>query len=192
MIFYVFVATWPKTVSGFACTAGTTASVVVIKNDKIYVAHVGDSSVVVGSKETSCADPKFRAHLVTIDHKPESPKERKRIESNGGKVLAKSGVHRVVWRRPRPSHKGPVRRSTPIDDIPFLAVARALGDLWSYNPDQDVFVVSPDPDTAVYDLDLVRHRSIILASDGLWNMVRPLEAILKVEATTHINVSVIS
>lgn len=66
MIFYVFVATWPKTVSGFACTAGTTASVVVIKNDKIYVAHVGDSSVVVGSKETSCADPKFRAHLVTI------------------------------------------------------------------------------------------------------------------------------
>lgn len=43
-------------------------------------------------------------------------------------VIKKSGVNRVVWKRPRLTHNGPVRRSTVIDQIPFLAVARALGE----------------------------------------------------------------
>lgn len=61
------------------------------------------------------------------DHKPDSPEEIKRIERVGGQVVAKAGVQRVVWNRPNISNKGPVRRSTPIDKIPFLAVARSLG-----------------------------------------------------------------
>jgi protein phosphatase 1D len=44
-------------------------------------------------------------------------------------VVSKSGVPRVVWNRPRLGHRGPVRRSTHIDEIPFLAVARSLGEL---------------------------------------------------------------
>lgn len=65
-------------------------------------------------------------------------------------MVSKSGVPRVVWNRPKLGHTGPVgdgflglpdllsqvRRSTPVDEIPFLAVARALGDLWSYNSKQ--------------------------------------------------------
>ena len=58
----------------------------------------------------------------------------------------------MVWNRPRLGHTGPVRRSTPVDEIPFLAVARALGDLWSYNSKRDIFVVSPDPDLHVYTI----------------------------------------
>ena len=61
------------------------------------------------------------------DHKPDCPKELKRIQSNGGAVVAKAGVQRVVWNRPKKPHQGPIRRSTPIDKIPFLAIARALG-----------------------------------------------------------------
>jgi len=57
-------------------------------------------------------------------------------------------------------HTGPVRRSTPIDEVPFLAVARALGDLWSYNSKKDVFVVSPEPDLHVYSIDISKHRSV--------------------------------
>ena len=68
---------------------------------------------------------------------------------------------------------GPVRRSTPIDEIPFLAVARSLGDLWSYNVEHDVFVVSPEPDTYVYPIDIAKHRCLILGTDGAWNMLRP-------------------
>ena len=62
-----------------------------------------------------------------MDHKPESDVELARIEASGGKVVEKSGVPRVVWHRPRANHQGPVRRSTLIDEVPFLAVARALG-----------------------------------------------------------------
>lgn len=65
--------------------------------------------------------------MLTKDHKPEGKEEKHRIEQSGGKVVNKSGVPRVVWNRPRLGHQGPVRRSTPIDEIPFLAVARSLG-----------------------------------------------------------------
>ena len=37
--------------------------------------------------------------------------------------------------------------------------------------------VSPVPDVYVYDLHKSKEQFIILASDGLWNMIRPLEAV---------------
>ena len=40
-----------------------------------------------------------------------------------------------------------------------------------------MYVVSPDPDVSSYTVDLSKHRYIILASDGLWNMVKPQEAV---------------
>ncbi|XP_043855493.1 protein phosphatase 1D isoform X3 [Dromiciops gliroides] len=169
-------AEWPKTMTGLPSTSGTTASVVIIRGTKMYVAHVGDSGVVLGVQD----DPKddfVRAVEVTQDHKPELPKERERIEGLGGSVINKSGVNRVVWKRPRLTHNGPVRRSTVIDQIPFLAVARALGDLWSYDFYTGEFVVSPEPDTSVHTLDPQKHKYIILGSDGLWNMIPPQDAI---------------
>ena len=42
-----------------------------------------------------------------------------------------------------------------------MAVARALGDLWSYNAKDDIYVVSPDPDLHVYDLNILK---------GMWRM----------------------
>ncbi|XP_061461378.1 protein phosphatase 1D isoform X2 [Rhineura floridana] len=167
---------WPKTMTGLPSTSGTTASVVIIRGTKMYVAHVGDSGVVLGVQD----DPKddfIRAVEVTQDHKPDLPRERRRIEGLGGSVINKSGVNRVVWKRPRLTHNGPVRRSTVIDQIPFLAVARALGDLWSYDFYSGEFVVSPEPDTSVHTLDPQKHKYIILGSDGLWNMIPPQEAI---------------
>ncbi|KAM3850357.1 protein phosphatase, Mg2+/Mn2+ dependent, 1Db [Diretmus argenteus] len=167
---------WPKTLTGLPSTSGTTASVVVIRGNRMYVAHVGDSAVVLGVQDDP-TDQFIRAVEVTQDHKPELPRERQRIEGLGGSVIKKSGVNRVVWKRPRLSHNGPVRRSTVIDQIPFLAVARALGDLWSYDFYSGEFVVSPEPDTSVVTLDPRKHRYIILGSDGLWNMVPPQDAI---------------
>ncbi|KAG7279751.1 hypothetical protein CRUP_021367, partial [Coryphaenoides rupestris] len=169
-------AEWPKTLTGLPSTSGTTASVVVIRGNRMYVAHVGDSAVVLGVQDDS-SDQFIKAVEVTQDHKPELPRERERIEGLGGSVIKKSGVNRVVWKRPRLSHNGPVRRSTVIDQIPFLAVARALGDLWSYDFYSGEFVVSPEPDTSVVTLDPKKHRYIILGSDGLWNMVPPQDAI---------------
>ncbi|XP_076473008.1 uncharacterized protein LOC143302292 isoform X2 [Babylonia areolata] len=111
------------------------------------------------------------------DHKPDNPEEKERIERCGGSVVAKAGVQRVVWSRPKVNHKGPIRRSTQIDKIPFLAVARSLGDLWSYDYFKEQFVVSPDPDVSVMTLEPGRHRCLVLGSDGLWNMLSPVESV---------------
>nr|AAH72934.1 MGC80458 protein [Xenopus laevis] len=166
---------WPKTMTGLPSTSGTTASVVIIRGNKMYVAHVGDSGVVFGLQNGT--RDTLKAVEVTQDHKPELPRERERIEGLGGSVINKCGVNRVVWKRPRLTHNGPVRRSTVIDQIPFLAVARALGDLWSYDFYSGEFVVSPEPDTSVHTIDPQKHKFIIIGSDGLWNMVSAQDAI---------------
>ncbi|CAG9770357.1 unnamed protein product [Ceutorhynchus assimilis] len=170
---------WPRTNSGLPSTAGTTASVAFIRRGKIYIGHVGDSGVVLGYQEPGNAD--WKAKPLTKDHKPESPEEIKRIESCGGKVVAKSGVPRVVWNRPRVGHQGPVRRSTLIDEIPFLAVARSLGDLWSYNSQMNEFIVSPDPDCSVVEIDPNVHRCLIFGTDGLFNMLSASNAVYIVQ-----------
>jgi len=45
-------------------------------------------------------------------------------------------------------------------EIPFLAIARSLGDHWSYNIDTKEFVVSPDPDVGVVAIDPAKFRLI--------------------------------
>ncbi|ETN61344.1 protein phosphatase 2c [Anopheles darlingi] len=180
---------WPKTSSGLPSTAGTTASIAFIRRGKIYIGHVGDSGIVLGYQRdrdpandgsAPHEDPqgcRWVATPLTKDHKPESYAEKMRIMSCGGKVVAKSGVPRVVWNRPRIGHKGPVRRSTPFDEIPFLAVARSLGDLWSYNSAVNKFIVSPVPDVSVIKIDPKRFRCLIFGTDGLWNVLTPKNAV---------------
>nr|XP_012138882.1 PREDICTED: uncharacterized protein LOC100877954 isoform X1 [Megachile rotundata] len=176
---------WPRTASGLPSTAGTTASIAFIRKGKIYIGHVGDSGIILGYQDDG--DPQWRAKALTRDHKPESVPEMLRIRKSGGKVVIKSGVPRVVWNRPRIGHKGPVRRSTHIDEIPFLAVARSLGDLWSYNSELDTFVVSPEPDVNVVAIDVESHRCLIFGTDGLWNMLTPQAAVAIVQAADRHN-----
>lgn len=40
--------TWPRRADQFYSTSGTSATVVFIKNGKMYTAHVGDSRIVLG------------------------------------------------------------------------------------------------------------------------------------------------
>ncbi|XP_078044193.1 protein phosphatase 2C [Augochlora pura] len=176
---------WPRTASGLPSTAGTTASIAFIRKGKIYIGHVGDSAIILGYQVEG--DPQWRAKALTKDHKPESGSEMMRIRESGGKVISKSGVPRVVWNRPRIGHKGPVRRSTHIDEIPFLAVARSLGDLWSYNSELNTFVVSPEPDVKVVAIDVESHRCLIFGTDGLWNMLTPQSAVAIVQAADRHN-----
>ncbi|KAK4878443.1 hypothetical protein RN001_010949 [Aquatica leii] len=168
-------AKWPKTASGLPSTAGTTASIAFIRRGKIYIGHVGDSAIVLGYQNSDSHG--WMSKPLTKDHKPESAGEIQRIRQCGGKVVSKSGVPRIVWNRPRLGHQGPIRRSTPIDEIPFLAVARSLGDLWSYNSQLDEFVVSPDPDCMVIPIDTNTFRCLIFGTDGLFNMLSPQVAV---------------
>lgn len=166
---------WPRTRHGLPSTSGTTATVVILKSRTLYIAHVGDSGAALGrlSKEN-----KLQAVALTADHKPDVPSEKNRIESLGGKVLSRNGVPRVAWERPvHHGHKGPVRRSTQTESVPFLAISRALGDLWSFDYYRSEFIVSPVPDVRVYKITPGFDKFLIIASDGLWGVMRVEEAV---------------
>ena len=57
---------------------GTTANVLIIKDNKLYFANAGDSRAVISKKG--------KAQAMSIDHKPSLPNELKRIEKAGGWV----------------------------------------------------------------------------------------------------------
>jgi len=83
---------------------------------------------------------------------------------------------RVVWER----SQQPVTNSNTGDEndvkSPFLSVARSLGDLWSVTTNNE-YLVSPIPDVYVHYLDLTKDKFVVLASDGLWNMLKPQEVV---------------
>ncbi|ETE69257.1 Protein phosphatase 1D, partial [Ophiophagus hannah] len=107
-------------------TSGTTASVVIIRGSKMYVAHVGDSGVVLGVQD----DPKdeyVRAVEVTQDHKPELPKERQRIEGLGGRMRPSSIYKVVLDLRPQWSPKFLSLRKTVKGVLPrFMTFLAAI------------------------------------------------------------------
>lgn len=63
----------------------------------------------------------------------------------------------------------------------------SVGDLWSYDYYYEQFIVSPEPDVSVVTIDPKRDRCIILATDGLWNMLSPKETVQIIEAAEQEN-----
>lgn len=123
---------------------GSTAIVAVLIGDKIYLANLGDSRGVIYNYETG------KIVLDTKDHKPDDEKEVKRIEKAGSFVFRKrvGGV---------------------------LAVSRAFGDR-SLKKIGDEYgsgdaPVSPKPDVYVFDRKKGRTYNIVLACDGLWDVM---------------------
>jgi|SRR3989344_2757841 len=96
-------------------------------------------------------DVRGRALRVSRDHKPDDSQERRRIQEAGGFVS--------------PARDGGVARVNG-----SLAVARALGDREYGN------LVSPIPDIKLIDR-LPEHKAIILACDGVWDVISDQEAV---------------
>ena len=96
-----------------------------MRGHHMFVANVGDSRVVLAQD----AGEGLKAVPLTGDHKPEDPLEAQRIKSLGGQIGRSNGVFRVAWNRVSQigRHRGPVLRSTKMESVPFLAIARSLG-----------------------------------------------------------------
>eukprot|EP00899_Mesostigma_viride_P004583 jgi/Mesvir1/14125/Mv12415-RA.1 len=140
--------------------SGTTAVFVVTSDDRIYVGHVGDSRAVLAKEDGRGG---VVAVDLTVDHKPNDPKESHRINNSGGRVdriTTASG-----------SKIGPFRVYAKDKPFPGLAMSRSLGDVFAHSVG-----VSMVPDVTVLALDGTE-VFLLLASDGLWEYFSNKEAV---------------
>jgi len=136
--------------------SGTTAVTVVKQGQDLAIANVGDSRAILG---TMSDDNRLMAVQLTVDLKPNLPKEEERIRQCGGRVFSledEPEVHRV-W--------------LPDDDSPGLAMARAFGDLCLKD-----FGVIAVPEVTYRRLTN-RDQFIVLATDGVWDVLSNQEVV---------------
>jgi len=133
---------------------------------RMLLANIGDSRAVL------CRS--HRAVRLTDDHKPGRADERRRIESKGG-VVDMQGVWRVFT--PGPALFG--GRSV----LWGLAVSRAFGDLLMKDPMRygcagaTGELVTAVPEIHTYDLNPAEDRFLILACDGVWDVLSDEDAV---------------
>lgn len=119
---------------------GCTAVTGLLIGSKLYIANVGDSRAVMSRGGKAIA--------LSIDHKPNRPEERERIENAGG-VVVWAGTWRVGG---------------------VLAVSRAFGD----RPLKKYVVPTPEIRTEAITPE---DEFVIFASDGLWDVMSNQESI---------------
>ena len=128
---------------------GSTAVNAYIVGRRLFIANAGDSeAIVVKSSGTNT-----EAIEMTTVHKPvhnQNSAERTRVEQLGGKVY----YNRVFG---------------------MLAVSRAFGDIQYKNPTAEQNYVIAEPAISMLELD-DQHKFVILACDGLWDVLDHKEA----------------
>ncbi|KAF8748865.1 hypothetical protein HU200_012792 [Digitaria exilis] len=143
--------------------SGCTALSVVKQGDLMVIANVGDSRAVLAT--TSDDGASIAAVQLTVDFKPNLPQEKERIRRCNGEVYSladEPGVYRV-WQ--------------PNRESPGLAMSRAFGDYCV----KDYGVISA-PEVTQRRISS-RDQFVILATDGVWDVLSNEEAVQIVAAT---------
>ncbi|KAF8669284.1 hypothetical protein HU200_051618 [Digitaria exilis] len=138
------------------CSGSTAVTVLKLGSD-LYMANIGDSRAVLGSRDGAAGG--MVAVQLTVDLKPDVPSEAERIKKCRGRVFALQDEPEVprVW--------------LPFDDAPGLAMARAFGDFCL--KDYGVISVPEFFHWSLTDKD----QFVILASDGVWDVLSNQEAV---------------
>ena len=144
--------------------SGSCAIIVIIIENKIYVANVGDSRGLLSKNNGS------EYIIITEDHKPSNENEQKRITENGGEVYQTQTPINGVDNDTLSNQilLGPYRV------LPGrLSVSRTIGDVeakkvqFGGNPK----VIIPNPDIYCYDLNKDDIDFIILGCDGIYDQI---------------------
>lgn len=167
-----------KKMAGNADFSGTTFVCVLIRENEMWSANVGDSratgGVRLGSSEADAAKgPEGSIYFQTIteDQKPDTPAEKERIIAAGGRVFAVQYDDGI---------DGPQRVWLGNMDIPGLAMARSLGDTIAHSAG-----VISEPIITYEILDPEKMAFIVIASDGLWEFMTDQDVIAQVAAAVN-------
>ena len=128
--------------------SGSTCVFALFINKNIFIVNIGDSRCIIGNYQN-------KIKLQTKDHKPNVKKELQRIYQNGG-LITNIDTYRVYVN----------------EQVNGLAISRVIGD----NHYKGFNIVISNPDIYVRNI-LRKNEIMILASDGLWDVVTNLEAI---------------
>ena len=139
-----------------ASASGTTCTIAIHKNEKLWVASVGDSRCIIASRCPVSGE--LKAKEATRDHKPDLPDEMERINQEGGVVIKPhmDVNHRVYVKGFR---------------FPGLAMSRALGDLIGFHRAG----ISATPEVNEFTLSGDEH--LVLCSDGVWEFLSSQDAV---------------
>ena len=139
--------------------SGTTAVTVFVSENLVFCCNCGDSRAVIGRLARGGWSPL----VLSKDHKPNDPEEKKRIEKANGRVEQLKDYHN--------NFVGPMRVWLKNENYPGLAMSRSIGDLVS----SEVGVICV-PEIIVHELDS-SDKFIILASDGVWEFISNEECV---------------
>ncbi|WCJ30676.1 Protein phosphatase 2C family protein [Euphorbia peplus] len=136
--------------------SGSTAVTIIKQGSNLFMGYIGDSRAIMGSKDSN---ESMVAIQLTVDLKPDLPREAERIKRCKGRVFALQDEPEVprVW--------------LPFDDAPGLAMARAFGDFCL----KEYGVISI-PEFS-HRLLTERDQFIVLASDGVWDVLSNEEVV---------------
>jgi len=139
---------------------GTTACVAIfVENERthkreMFIANLGDSAAVL----CRAGEP----ILLTIQHSLKNPAEKERIEKLGGKIHGERLGH-PVWN----------------PDLISIAVTRAIGDTYfkdrTWVDDKSSGLIAV-PEVVRVELS-PRDQFVVIASDGLWDVISPAEVV---------------
>ncbi|KAK1313056.1 putative protein phosphatase 2C 33 [Acorus calamus] len=136
--------------------SGTTAVTLVKQGQDLVIGNVGDSRAILGTRDQN---NRLVAVQLTVDLKPNLPREAERIKRCKGRVFALQDEPEVarVW--------------LPNYDSPGLAMARAFGDFCL----KDFGLISV-PDISYRRLT-EKDEFIVLATDGVWDVLSNKEVV---------------
>ncbi|CAL9748109.1 unnamed protein product [Musa acuminata subsp. burmannicoides] len=136
--------------------SGTTAVTVVKQGQDLVIGNIGDSRAIMGTRDK---ENNLTAVQLTVDLKPNLPREAARIQQCKGRVFALQDEPEVarVW--------------LPNNDSPGLAMARAFGDFCL----KDYGLISV-PEISYRHLT-EKDDFIVLATDGVWDVLSNKEVV---------------
>ena len=140
--------------------SGSTLLTLFILDDFLVCCCVGDSKCLLFKESIN---EQWSYVILSTEHKPNIESEKNRIENKGGEI------HPFYNEKSEP--EGDNRVWTKGKQYPGLSLTRAIGDTVG----KKIGIIS-EPDFIIKRIDN-RSKFIILGSDGLWDMLKPIDII---------------